>query len=212
MHGSGSYRVPWNHGEDAVKVTAKMVNAKLRLMPYLYGQVRLKYPSMSPAHVLQAIQAHETGLPVLRPMTLDFPTDPACAFLDQTTHARRLPPRCYRLPRISRIVLYPRRSMDVFLDGRGDRGAEICSKRELPAGYDSGLRETWDGVVAWAGRCGRAGLRVTYGSVGLGLRKYELNGDVELKVPCGKGKAWAGTVKVSSNGKMESGGAKIINQ
>jgi len=51
-----------------------------------------------------------------------------------------------------------------------------------------------------------------YGSVGLGLRKYELNGDVEVKVPCGKGKAWAGTVKVSSNGKMESGGAKIINQ
>lgn len=39
LHGSNSYRVHWNYGEDAVKVTAKMVQAKLRLMPYLYAQV-----------------------------------------------------------------------------------------------------------------------------------------------------------------------------
>ena len=43
LHGSKSFRVPWlydNDGKDeASKVLAKMVKAKLRLMPYLFAQV-----------------------------------------------------------------------------------------------------------------------------------------------------------------------------
>lgn len=39
LHGSGSYRVPWNYGEEASRVLAKFLDAKHRLMPYLYGQV-----------------------------------------------------------------------------------------------------------------------------------------------------------------------------
>lgn len=39
LHGSNSYRVPWNYGESAVKVTQRMVKAKLRLMPYIFAQV-----------------------------------------------------------------------------------------------------------------------------------------------------------------------------
>ena len=41
LHGSSSYRVPWNYGEQASKVLAKFLDAKHRLMPYLYATVGL---------------------------------------------------------------------------------------------------------------------------------------------------------------------------
>lgn len=40
LHGSSSYRVPWTYGEDAAKTMSKFVEAKHRLMPYLYNLVR----------------------------------------------------------------------------------------------------------------------------------------------------------------------------
>lgn len=68
LHGSASYRVPWNYGEDASKVLAKFLNAKHRLMPYLYNE---------------AIIAHEKGHPIQRAMFFDFPDDRNTAYLDQ---------------------------------------------------------------------------------------------------------------------------------
>lgn len=68
LHGSGSYRVPWIYGDQAVAVTSRLIKAKLRLMPYIYAQ---------------SIVAAETGLPVMRPMILEFPEDPTCAHLDK---------------------------------------------------------------------------------------------------------------------------------
>lgn len=68
LHGSGSYRVPWNYGDQAVAVTSRMVKAKLRLMPYIFRQ---------------AITASTTGIPVMRPMALEFPDDPTCLTLDK---------------------------------------------------------------------------------------------------------------------------------
>jgi len=53
LHGSSSYRVPWNYGEEAVKSMAKLLDAKHRLMPYLYDLVRLSIDSfvrVSAAH------------------------------------------------------------------------------------------------------------------------------------------------------------------
>jgi len=67
LHGSSSYRVPWNYDEEAVGVLAKFTKLKCRLMPYLYRA---------------AIQAHEQGTPMLRAMVLEFPNDPACNYLD----------------------------------------------------------------------------------------------------------------------------------
>jgi alpha-D-xyloside xylohydrolase len=67
LHGSSSYRVPWNYDEEAVAVLAKFTRLKCSLMPYLY---RL------------ALQAHEKGMPLLRAMLLEFPNDPACDYLD----------------------------------------------------------------------------------------------------------------------------------
>ncbi|PPF52645.1 alpha-xylosidase [Clavibacter michiganensis] len=68
LHGSTSYRVPWAFDEEAVDVTRAFSRLKLSLMPYLH-QV--------------GIEAHETGVPFMRPMQLEFPGDPAVAHLDR---------------------------------------------------------------------------------------------------------------------------------
>ncbi|MFB7545261.1 alpha-xylosidase [Streptomyces zaomyceticus] len=68
LHGSDSYRVPWEFGEEAVEVARRFTRLKHRLMPYLYGV---------------AAEAHGTGVPVMRPMLLEFPEDPACRTLDR---------------------------------------------------------------------------------------------------------------------------------
>jgi alpha-D-xyloside xylohydrolase len=68
LHGSTSYRVPWQFGEEAVAVTRDFARLKNRLMPYLYEA---------------AVEASLTGVPVMRPMVLEFPDDPGCAHLDR---------------------------------------------------------------------------------------------------------------------------------
>jgi alpha-D-xyloside xylohydrolase len=68
LHGSDSYRVPWEFGDEAVAVARQFTELKHRLMPYLYGA---------------AVEAHRTGVPVMRPMLLEFPDDPACRTLDR---------------------------------------------------------------------------------------------------------------------------------
>lgn len=68
LHGSSSYRVPWLFDEEACDVLRKFVKLKCRLMPYLYRQ---------------AASAHENGIPVMRPMFMEFPEDRACEVLDR---------------------------------------------------------------------------------------------------------------------------------
>jgi alpha-D-xyloside xylohydrolase len=68
LHGSSSYRVPWLFDEEAVDVLRFFTKLKCRLMPYLFGAAR---------------QAHETGVPVMRGMMLEFPGDPTCDYLDR---------------------------------------------------------------------------------------------------------------------------------
>ncbi|WP_328635300.1 alpha-xylosidase [Streptomyces sp. NBC_00356] len=68
LHGSSSYRVPWEFGDEAVDVAGKFTKLKHRLMPYLYGA---------------AVEAHTTGVPLMRPMLLDFPEDPTARALDR---------------------------------------------------------------------------------------------------------------------------------
>ena len=67
LHGSSSYRVPWNYDDEAVAVLSRFTKLKCSLMPYLYRA---------------AIQSHEQGTPMLRAMILEFPDDPACDYLD----------------------------------------------------------------------------------------------------------------------------------
>ncbi len=68
FHGSGSYRVPWAFDEEAVEVTRMFTQLKMRLMPYLYAA---------------GLEAAATGAPIMRPMQLEFPDDPAVAYLDR---------------------------------------------------------------------------------------------------------------------------------
>ena len=67
LHGSSSYRVPWLFDEEANAVVKKFARLKNRLMPYLYAA---------------AVEAHEQGVPMLRPMQLEFPEDIACEVCD----------------------------------------------------------------------------------------------------------------------------------
>jgi alpha-D-xyloside xylohydrolase len=68
FHGSSSYRVPWDFDDEAVEVTRFFTHLKMRLMPYLYQL---------------GVDASRTGVPVMRPMQLEFPDDPAAAYLDR---------------------------------------------------------------------------------------------------------------------------------
>jgi len=68
LHGSSSYRVPWLFDEESVDVLRFFTKLKSRLMPYLFAK---------------AVEAHETGVPVMRAMALEYPEDPACDYLDR---------------------------------------------------------------------------------------------------------------------------------
>ena len=68
LHGSGSYRVPWNYGETAVETLRAFAKLKAKLMPYIYSL---------------ALEAHETGLPLMRSMVMQYPDDRNCTYLDK---------------------------------------------------------------------------------------------------------------------------------
>jgi alpha-D-xyloside xylohydrolase len=68
LHGSSFYRVPWLVDEESCDVLQAFTRLKHRLMPYLYAK---------------AIEASETGVPMMRSMVLEHPHDPGCAALDR---------------------------------------------------------------------------------------------------------------------------------
>lgn len=67
-HGSGEYKVPWLYGDEAVDVTRSFTKLKLSLMPYLYRC---------------AVETSQTGVPMMRPMLMEFPEDETCWNLDR---------------------------------------------------------------------------------------------------------------------------------
>lgn len=67
-HGNEESRVPCFFDEEAVEVTRKFTNLKISLMPYLFKQ---------------AMDAHQQGVPVMRPMALSHTNDPVVANLDR---------------------------------------------------------------------------------------------------------------------------------
>ncbi|MDO5694837.1 MAG: alpha-xylosidase [Aeriscardovia aeriphila] len=66
-HGSTAYKVPWLFGDEAVEVSREFTRLKLRLVPYLTSQAKI---------------THETGVPMMRAMALEFQDDPACEDID----------------------------------------------------------------------------------------------------------------------------------
>ncbi len=67
-HGNVEYRVPWNFGEEAAKVSQAFSKLKNRLMPYIYRQ---------------AAATAKTGIPLMRPLMLEFPEDPTVYAIDK---------------------------------------------------------------------------------------------------------------------------------
>ena len=67
LHGSSTYRVPWLFDEESVDVVRFFTKLKCRLMPYLYAK---------------AVEAHEKGIPMLRPMVMEFPNEVGCEDCD----------------------------------------------------------------------------------------------------------------------------------
>ena len=59
-HGQWSPRVPWKYGKEAQDAFLKADKLRYRLLPYIY-------------HV--AIQSHEKGYPMIRPMVMEFQED-----------------------------------------------------------------------------------------------------------------------------------------
>jgi len=68
LHGSISYRVPWLFDDEATDVLRFFTKQKCLLMPYIFAN---------------AIAAHYTGVPMMRPMILAFQDDPVCPYLDK---------------------------------------------------------------------------------------------------------------------------------
>ena len=67
LHGSSSYRVPWNFDNDASEVLRVFTRLKCSLMPYIYSL---------------AVAAHKLGIPVMRSMMMEYPHDRNCDYLD----------------------------------------------------------------------------------------------------------------------------------
>jgi alpha-D-xyloside xylohydrolase len=67
LHGNASYRVPWDFDEEAVDVLRFFTRLKCRLMPYLWT----------------VAQEAQLGIPMMRAVLLEFPDDPATAYLDR---------------------------------------------------------------------------------------------------------------------------------
>lgn len=61
IHHEGNVAVePWLFGEEAEQNAKEAIELKYRLLPYIYSYAR---------------EAHDTGLPIMRPMFLEFPSD-----------------------------------------------------------------------------------------------------------------------------------------
>lgn len=67
-HGSGQYKVPWVFDDEAVANTKKFVDLKLSLMPYLFNE---------------AVNTHETGTPLMRPVFMEYTQDRNTYFLER---------------------------------------------------------------------------------------------------------------------------------
>ncbi len=67
LHGSDTYRVPWLFDAESCAVARQFSSIKNRLMPYYW---------------MNAVKAHQTGIPVMRPMFFNYPDDMACRYLD----------------------------------------------------------------------------------------------------------------------------------
>lgn len=66
LHGWGN-RDPWNFGQEALDIFRECAKLRYRLIPYLFSYAKI---------------AHDKGHPVMRPMVMNYPDDPAARDLE----------------------------------------------------------------------------------------------------------------------------------
>ncbi|KAF8162970.1 glycoside hydrolase family 31 protein [Crassisporium funariophilum] len=182
LHGSSSYRVPWIYGEDAAKSMAKFLNAKHRLMPYLYNL---------------SIQANKSGHPLMRAMFLEFPDDRTTHYLDRQF---MLGPSLLVAP-----VFVPLGEETEYYIPAGRWTSFFDPTRTIDGPKWVREHVPLDEIPVWV----RAGSVLVLGPDGIGrpdydytqgieLRVYHLGGQqVVVDVPVGKGSAIAGSIRVT---------------
>ncbi|KAG7529886.1 hypothetical protein FFLO_05334 [Filobasidium floriforme] len=197
LHGSKSFRVPWLYDDDgkdeASKVLAKMVKAKLRLMPYLFAQ---------------AIKSHETGVPMMRSMVIDFPEDPTCQYLDKQY---MLGDNVLVAPVFSDDTAnfyLPEGKWTCFWTNAVTTGPRWIKKENYP--FTAIPVFVKENSVLLLGPDSVDVPDYEYSKVGLEVRAYQIPSDAEVvvQVPSGKGPEWAGKVVVKG-GKAEGQGVKV---
>jgi alpha-D-xyloside xylohydrolase len=124
MHGD-SPREPWLFGEEALAIVRKFARLRYRLFPYIQSA---------------ALEARDTGMPVIRALPLAFPDDPNAAAWD---HEYMFGPSFLVAPVIRRMTELAR---------AGRRGGPPTFPVYLPAGdwvdYWTGRTHRGPGVVA----------------------------------------------------------------
>ena len=99
---------PWLFGPDAEAAIKRAIELRYRLIPYYY----------SLAH-----ETHETGVPLMRPLAMEFPGDPKVANLsDQWLMGRGLMVAPILQRGGKRTVYLPRDSWYRFNDSKTTRG------------------------------------------------------------------------------------------
>ncbi|KAI0085476.1 alpha-glucosidase [Irpex rosettiformis] len=182
LHGSGSYRVPWNYGEEAATYMAKFIDAKHRLMPYLYQL---------------ALEGNDKGHPMQRAMFLEFLEDRTTHYLDRQY---MLGPNLLVAP-----VFVPEKEESEYYLPVGTWTSFFHPERTV-------VGPTWikevvpiDEIPVWV----RPGSVLALGPAGVGRPDYEYAKQIEVQVyeladgqvvettiPTGKGKETAGVIKV----------------
>ena len=119
-HGNIQYRVPWLFDEEAVEVTRKFSKLKQELMPYIYSEAK---------------ESVKEGIPLMRPMYLEFSDDANCSGLD----------RQYMFG--SKILVAPVMTEEGEVDYYLPEGKwrHIIDKREMTVGnHGQWMAETYD--------------------------------------------------------------------
>ena len=172
LHGSQSYRVPWLFDEEACVVLKKFVELKCSLMPYLYRM---------------AVIAHREGVPMLRPMYMEFPDDPACDMLDRQYMLGESLLVAPVFEESGRVTYYlPEGRWTHLLDGR-----QVSGGRWMKEQYDFMSLPLWvrENTLLPVGRS-REQVEYDYAD-GVELRAYCLTGPVEIEIPDLRGRTAA---------------------
>ncbi|MGI6238643.1 MAG: alpha-xylosidase [Christensenellales bacterium] len=168
LHGSQSYRVPWLFDEESSEVLKKFTRLKCRLMPYIYQM---------------AVIAHREGIPVMRPMFMEFSDDPACDTLD----------RQYMLGESLLVAPVFREDGQVDYYLPAGKWTHLLDGRTVAGGR--WMRETYDfmSLPLWV----RENTLLPIGAVeetaaydfaaGVELRAYHVTRPVEIEIPDAKG-------------------------